>query len=249
LGVLAAGVVITQARPRVTPSLVLSMARKNLRFPRALLPSWLIDRCTTQAYLSVFSGAWGEGAMGSLALYMRLIGVPQTMIGNAVGDVVRQRAAEDLRTHGTCRPLFRRAGAVLLAVGAPGAVALVLFAPWVLPWALGPRWTQVGTIAQILAPHFAFAMVVSPLSAVLANRPGLDLITKSVQLALLVPALVLAPHVNFATGIALFCGALCGKYLVELHLAWRTAGGSKHRGNSVIRAAAATPEPPGGSTR
>ncbi|MCE7934054.1 MAG: hypothetical protein DYG96_05620 [Chlorobi bacterium CHB2] len=211
-------------RPRLVPlSVLLAAARRHARFPRALLPSWLIDRCTTQAYLTVFSSAYGEGVMGALALYMRLIGVPLNTVGNAVGDVVRQRAAVDLRTNGTCRPLFLRAAAILAAVGVPGTVLLLLLAPSALPFLLGSKWTEAGFIARIMAPQFAFALVAAPLSAILTNRPALDLVTKTTLLALLIPVLLLADRVPHRVGIALFCAALCLKYCVELYLAWRTS--------------------------
>lgn len=143
-------------------------ARRHAGFPKVMLPSSIVDALAGSLPLPIIAATHGVAAAGIFALLTRIASAPGALLGTAVADVFHAHAAEMLRqAPGETRVAFRqtlvRLTAGALAVYVPAAaLAVPLFEP-----VFGRQWQGAGEAFVALAPLFAFALVVSPVSRLL----------------------------------------------------------------------------------
>lgn len=116
----------------------------------AALPLWFLGRFISAE------------AAGHFALAQRFIQAPNSLVGNAVSQVLYQESVGGQATpKGIQRWFF-----ILLAVGAAiyGTVALW---PAVFPIVFGEKWRMAGSYGSLIAPGAALSFAVAPLSVVL----------------------------------------------------------------------------------
>ncbi|MBT1450698.1 oligosaccharide flippase family protein [Glaciecola sp. XM2] len=153
------------AQTSIKDLIYLSISLK--RFPIYLVPSTLLDRVASQVHIFVFSNFFGNSVAGAMGVYNRVIGLPVSIIGNAIGDVFKREASELFRKEKSCRKLFIKTAITLFIIGLPITITLFFFAPTIFVFVLGNEWLQAGEIASFLAINFLFAFVVSPLAGLL----------------------------------------------------------------------------------
>lgn len=113
---------------------------------------------------TVFIGrTYGSDALGQWALVQSTAYVPSALLGSAVGQVYYQRAAAAHASGHGFADLWRMTLVKLLWIGLPCFACLALVAPWLYPFAFGPRWTVAGEIAPIIALSALLAFVSTPL--------------------------------------------------------------------------------------
>ena len=205
----------------------LALARRHRRFITYTLPSRFVGEFNMQ--MPVYAlGVSGSGAV--LGLFTRarvLITLPLTMIGDAVGQVYRQRASEEFRQTGSCRRVFKRTLFGLVAVAAPTMAALAWLGPEVFAVFLGPNWREAGELARILAPMLFLRMITTPLSSTLsfakAQRTDFRL---SILGGLILLGGVLAPAFLGASSVQIvvaFSISMSVVYLTHLLASWNAS--------------------------
>jgi O-antigen/teichoic acid export membrane protein len=152
---------IAANRPRLW-----SIAYRHRRFAIYTLPSELLSTFNLNAPTYVLSALGAVPLLGSYSRASRLVGAPLTLLGQSIAMVFRQRAADDYRRTGSCRPIFLKTALALLAIGAIPMTVITLFGPRLFVLWLGPNWAEAGYLAQVLAPMLLMRMVASPLTAV-----------------------------------------------------------------------------------
>lgn len=210
---------------RVTLRDQLDAVARFRRFP--LLTTWsaVVNNAGQYAPYLVFALAFGPTVTGWLAFTARLLGVPVTMVGQAVAQVFLGRGASAHRAAtGELPRLTWLAVRRLSLLGAGPAVLVVLAAPWVFGWVFGDAWDQAGRYAQILAPAFFLQFVASPVSHVfnLLARQGLALGWEVVRLLLVVGAPLLAWSTGGSNvvGVVAYASAVAVSYAGVLALVW-----------------------------
>ena len=83
---------------------------------------------------------------------------------------------EDLKEHGTCRPLFIKTLLSLSVIGLPPALLLILFGQEIFAFVFGEDWREAGLYATILAPMALLRLACAPLGGVLFIREKLKLV-------------------------------------------------------------------------
>ena len=180
-------------------------------------------------HVFVLSAIFGASVAGSLGLYGKVINVPGRLIGNAIRQVFRQRAAKALNADGECLELFGSVTRNLVYIGLPISIIMVVFAPYLFPLIFGDEWKDAGRFAQLLAPMFLFRFVTSPVSSLIfvGNRPKYDLILQALLAVLSISFLLIG---NAVGGLYLavfgFGMAYCIKSAIEFQVARRIAAGS-----------------------
>jgi len=106
----------------------------------------------------------------------RVLSIPMSLVGGAIGQVFLSSAAE-ARRNGTLGALVLKLHTKLAHVGFAPALLLVLVGPELFALVFGSDWRQAGEFARWMAPWLYFVFTLSPLStlfAVLENqREGL----------------------------------------------------------------------------
>jgi O-antigen/teichoic acid export membrane protein len=124
----------------------------------------------------LLSTFYGQAVVGHFSLAQRIISLPGSLVGIAVGQVFFAEASEIIRE----RPeellhLFKKITRKMV----PVAVVVVLFGaacPWVFPVVFGARWHAAGIFAAILSLLAATQLLVGSIAeiSVLRQRQGLQ---------------------------------------------------------------------------
>ncbi|MDD5586845.1 MAG: oligosaccharide flippase family protein [Alphaproteobacteria bacterium] len=193
------------------------------RFPLLSLPAGLSNVLANYIPLFLIGSYFGPAAVGFYALTQRVLAAPVALIGNAVLDVFKERAASDYRIHGSCRKLYRKIFLALSILSVPPSLLLFLFAPPLFAWVFGETWREAGEYARLLSPLLLIRFVASPLSYVffIAQRQNIDLVW---QLCLLFVGIITIAagrgHVTPHLSIGFFSAGFSLMYIIYIILSY-----------------------------
>ncbi|WP_111411791.1 lipopolysaccharide biosynthesis protein [Billgrantia lactosivorans] len=205
---------LTLARPalravaehRVTVAGVWAAARRYRKFP--LYSSWsgLFNTLGKQLPPLLFAALFSPVAAGLYALAHRVLAMPMTLIGEAVGKVFFSSAAEAHR-RGELGPLVARVHAILAHIAMPPAIVLMAIGPDLFALVFGERWREAGEFARWMAPWIYLVFMTSPLSHLFSvlERQGQGLVFQALLLGVRVVAIAIgAFHDDLLLTVALF---------------------------------------------
>lgn len=137
--------------------------RRHRKFP--LYSTWtaLLNTLSLQFAPLLLVGAYGVAVAGFYSLTLRILSMPSSLVGGAVGNVFFSRAPEARRA-GTLAALVMGLHGKLAAVGAPPLVLLMLVGPDLFAHVFGEPWRQAGLYARWMAPWIYLQFLWSPLS-------------------------------------------------------------------------------------
>ena len=164
----------------------LVQARRYRKFPAYMVPGHLSNVVSGQMPVLLLTVLFGPAVAGFYALAERVLVVPSTIIGSAIGDVYREQAARAYSTSGSCRELYVRTVKKLAMIGAPPCLLLMVIGPGLFSVVFGDNWRQSGEISALLAGMVFFQIVSSPLSqtVLLAGMQKLDMTWQILRLIL-----------------------------------------------------------------
>ncbi len=145
---------------------LISAARKFKKFPQYSLWSDLANVGSAQFALLAIAAFFAEPAAGFLMLAQRVVGLPMTFIGNAIGQVFYRQASELNSQPEELSQLLRKLYRTNLLIGLVPTTVLIFYGDVLFEFAFGPEWRSAGMIAQFVAPAFLFQFVSSPLSSI-----------------------------------------------------------------------------------
>ena len=139
-------------------------AKKRFReFP--LLSTWssFLNVVGGQLPPLLFAMLFNASAAGLYALAHRVLAMPMTVVGEAIGKVFFSNAAEAYRA-GTLAALVKKVHDKLALIAMPPAVALMIIGPELFVWIFGDSWRMAGEFARWMAPWLYIVFITSPLS-------------------------------------------------------------------------------------
>jgi O-antigen/teichoic acid export membrane protein len=149
--------------PKANKEQLKRVAIKYRKFP--LYSTWggmlnTLGRQITPIMLIAFYGA--ETA-GFFALGMRILQLPVTFIGQAIGQVFVQRASR-AKYEGNLAQVSLKTFEALLQIGTFPILCISLLAPELFSFVFGERWRMAGVFAQFLGPWVLLMFAFSPIS-------------------------------------------------------------------------------------
>jgi O-antigen/teichoic acid export membrane protein len=155
------------------------------RYPKYLVVGHVANALSSQLPVLLLAALFSPAVAGLYALAERVLVLPSSVIGSAIGDVYRQRAAAEYQQHGNCRALYVRTLRQLIALSVLPCVTIMSFGPRLFRLAFGTLWESAGSVASILAGMVFFQMISSPLSQTvyLAGMHRLDTAWQFARLA------------------------------------------------------------------
>ena len=153
-----------------------ALVRRYRKFPFLGSPASLLNILSLQLPYVIIPAIFTSAVAGMYFLVFRVLMMPIALIGESMMEVFRNRAMENLKEHGTCRPVFKKTLLSLIVIGLPPALLLILFGQEIFAFVFGEDWREAGFYASILAPMALFRLVCAPLSGVLFIREKLKLI-------------------------------------------------------------------------
>jgi O-antigen/teichoic acid export membrane protein len=227
--------------PSITRSGMLTVPRvRELRaeasrfrtFPIFNMPGALVNIAANESPVLLLSHYFGAVVTGQYNLTTRVLAAPIGLVGTAVGNVFRERAAREYGRTGSCRRAYIETFRTLLLVG---------FAPFALVAAIGPQafvvlfgegWRSAGDYARLLVPLFFLRFVVSPLSYVLyiTAKQAHDLVWQIGLFIVTAAALVIGATTGEGSStVMLFSFSYSVMYIAYLVTSYRFSGAPVER--------------------
>jgi O-antigen/teichoic acid export membrane protein len=196
---------------------------------KMVLPALAVGSVAGNIPLLAVQSRFGSVAAGHLALTLRALGAPITLVGVALRDVFKRHASVAFRERGECRTEYLTTLAALSAVAAGFALFMVVAGEFAFVLVFGEEWRMAGTMAVWLLPGYSMAIVAAPLSYLIyiVRREDVDLFWQSVMLVLALATMLLAPGLQAA--LIAYSIAAAGMYLVYIAVCYRMAAGTAGR--------------------
>lgn len=177
---------------------LVASVRKYWRFPAIFMPIAFLTLLAQQTPLLFGASVFGLAAAGVIGMAERVVAIPVTLLGLAVGTVFESEFARALRERsGGLMRRYLQTSAALAAVGLIAGAVLALLAPWGLRVLFGDEWAVAGQVAQAMSIVVVTRLVVS------ATKNLTQLLQKGLDsLALEIGRVVM---VACAAGVALLC--------------------------------------------
>lgn len=140
------------------------VVRRYKNFP--LYTTWasLVNVVGTQVPPVLFARYFSVDTAGFFTLTMRILGLPASLVGQAVGQVFYPMIAERGDNPVGVRVMIERTATGLLVVAFPVFAFVGLWGPEFFVIAFGEAWAEAGRYAQYLAPWLFLSFISSPLS-------------------------------------------------------------------------------------
>lgn len=145
-----------------------SLMRRYIKFPLVNMWGALLNTASYTVpplFLSIY---FTKSVVGYFSLSNRLVLLPLTLIGNAIGQVFFQRASKTYSTNGDLAKVVGSVFRRLVNIGLFPAILLTIVGQDLIVVFFGGRWSEAGVYVQILSLGLFFRMVFSPLSTLLA---------------------------------------------------------------------------------
>lgn len=138
-------------------------AKRYRHFP--LFSTWggFFNSAGQQLPPLLFASLFSAGAAGLYALAHRVLTMPMSVVGQAVGNVFFSNAAEAYR-EGRLGPLVSNVHEKLAQIAMPPALVLMVAGPDLFALVFGEQWRSAGEFARWMAPWLYMVFITSPLS-------------------------------------------------------------------------------------
>ena len=169
------------------------VAWRYRRFPKLSSFSGLLNSAGLQLPALLLAAFYGPPVAGWFLLGQRVVGIPMTLLGQAVSQVylgTASRLVQEDRPR--LRGVFTKTAGRLLVLGLIPMSVLGAGGPWLFSRVFGPEWLEAGSYVQLLAGAFVLQLVITPLSQTLniIERQDIQLAWDFGRLLLVVGVLV-----------------------------------------------------------
>lgn len=140
---------------------------RHKNFPLYSLPADFINNLVNLLpvfMLTRYYNGVQNGLVGHYGRSTMLLGMPVTLVSNAVGEVFRQKAASETTNPVALRRSFIRTAGVLFLLSIVPFLIIAFFGPEIFRFFLGEKWGEAGAMAAALSLMYAFRFTVSPLT-------------------------------------------------------------------------------------
>lgn len=199
------------------------MAVRYKQFP--IYSTWtaLFNTASLQLAPLIFITLFGAGVAGLYALTLRVLTLPTSLIGNAIGSVFLSTAPQAHR-EGKLAELVKDLHGKLSLAGAAPLVVLLFFGPDLFALVFGEKWRQAGTYAQWMAPWIYLQFQWSPLSmlASVLELQRAALISQLLTFVSRFGALLAAWQLNLSADEAILLFAIVSAFVYLGRMLWFT---------------------------
>lgn len=191
---------------------IVQSAARYRRFP--IFSTWagIFNSAGIQLPPLLFAAFFGSAAAGLYMLAHRVLSLPMTLVGRAVGQVFFSSGAE-ARRNGTLGELVSTLHTRLSQIAMPPVLFLFITGPDIFALVFGENWRVAGETARWLSPMLYIQFIVSPLSQVFSilEYQIQGLVLQGVLLIARIIAILWAWHLSndFMTAVIFYGLASC----------------------------------------
>ncbi|MFC6267713.1 lipopolysaccharide biosynthesis protein [Frigoriflavimonas asaccharolytica] len=149
---------------------VKEIGREFISFPKYMTVSDLSLTASQQIIPISFEHFFSTTVLGFYSMASRMIRIPNIVITNAIGNVFRNDAIDEIRSKGNCKDLYKSTFKKLILMSFPIYLLVFLLSPMLFSFFFGEEWFTAGVYARILSILLFFEFVASPLNSVFYIR-------------------------------------------------------------------------------
>lgn len=184
------------------------VARRYIDHPKYLVVSHGVSSVYAQIPIFFISKFYSLIGTGHVSFASRMVSLPSALVANAIGDVFRQRAAEDFIKYGKFDSVFIKTLGRTALLGLPFFFVFFFFSEHIFALMFGENWRVAGRYARILAVSSYFAFVFTPIDKGALIREKLGYIFHWHLFRLFAFMLVSILSWNFGVGLSQFLIAI-----------------------------------------
>jgi O-antigen/teichoic acid export membrane protein len=201
--------------------------KSQRRFPAYSLPADSLSAATAQLPVIVVASRFGEDAAGLVAMALRTVGAPMSILSASVLDVFKRHASAAFRERGECRSEYLHAFRILLTIAIPSAGATMFLAKPLFDLFFDEKWLGAAAVCVWLLPRFAAGFVASPLSYMvyIVGKQHLDFVWQLALVSVTLSSLFLLERMQPALLVYSSCYGIL--YIVYLYMSYKFSCGSE----------------------
>jgi len=191
-----------------------------------VLPALVLGSIVGNLPQLAVNARFGHEAAGYMALALRVLGTPISLLGVAVRDVFRRYATMAVHDRGECKKEFWNSFLVLGIVAVGFAVVMYAASEPLFVLVFGETWRNAGKYAQYLVPMTAAGIVASPLTYLvyIVRREDFDFYWQLAILLLIGTVFVAFSSIN--TTLLFYSLTYTAMYAIYMAACARFASGS-----------------------
>lgn len=181
-------------------------ARRYRRFPYFSTWSAVANKAGSQLPLVLFAALFSPAVAGLYLLAHRVLSMPMSLLGQAIGQVFHSSAAEARRDN-QLNAITLQSFSGLARIGVGPIMLIAITAPELFAFVFGAEWRDAGIYVQWMAPWLTIVFITSPLSNLVSvmERQVADLVFQVLLLVLRCTAIVIGAFMGGPVlAIALF---------------------------------------------
>lgn len=145
---------------------LLAVAKKYSKFPKFDIWTDLANVGSIQFPVLLIVAFFTDSFAGFFLLSQRIVGLPMTFLGTAIGQVFYRYAHDMKDSPDKMASLLKRIYRANLLIGLVPTLILICWGDVLFAFVFGNEWRDAGILASFLAPAFMFQFIASPLSSI-----------------------------------------------------------------------------------
>ena len=122
-----------------------------IHYPKYLIPATLASEVSNNVPIIMVTNFFTSSITGFFSFANRVAALPISFIGNAIGEVYRQKASEEYALHGNCKELYLKTLLKLTLIGLLPFSVLFFASEYLFGFVFGKEWVEAGKIAKYLS--------------------------------------------------------------------------------------------------
>ena len=211
-------------RPELKKSSWRNLKKQAYRYKDfPIFSTWtaLFNTASLQFAPIMFIAMFGATVTGLYALTLRMLTLPSSLIGNAVGSVFLSEAPKAKRD-GNLAELVTKLHSRLAMAGALPLVVLLLFGPDLFALVFGEEWRKAGVYSQWMAPWIYLQFQWSPLSmlTMVLELQRQALVSQILTFIIRFGSIVVVWKLGLSADIGIFTFAVVSAVVYLLRMLW-----------------------------
>jgi len=133
---------------------------RNAHYVKFQMPANVLTQAKTEVPSLLIKAFFGAAVLGQYSIAMRLIQIPATLIGNAIGRVFFSTASALKRENKDLGEFAHKSMIGTMKIAAIPTILILAYADIIVPLYLNPSWALAGALTRIFAIHSFFLFIV-----------------------------------------------------------------------------------------
>ena len=138
--------------------------KSYIHYPKYLIPATLASEVSNNVPIIMVTNYFTSSITGFFSFANKVTALPISFIGNAIGEVYRQKASEEYALHGNCKELYLKTLFKLSLLGLLSFIFLFSTSEFLFGFVFGQEWVEAGKIAKYLSFLIFFQLISTPLA-------------------------------------------------------------------------------------